>query len=164
MTLYEAMVWLETSTLAETLRGFGLWTYGIVNLLHILGIGTLLGAVLILDLRLMGAWRVIPVATIARPTVPLAALGFVVAIASGVCMLAMNTTEYHGNPFLYVKLPTLVVALINVAIITRLAAWRRAVAGDAEQGADRRILSFAGAVSLALWLTVITCGRMIGYW
>lgn len=162
--MYELMAWLEASALADFLRGLGIWTYGIVNLLHILGIGTLLGSVLLLDLRLLGAWKSIPLPTLARPTVPMAGSGFVIAVCSGIAMLSFNTTEYHGNPFLYIKLPTLVVALINVAVIQRLSAWRRGVAGDTAQPGDRAVLALAGATSLLLWLTVVTCGRMIGYW
>lgn len=162
--MYELMAWLEGSALADFLRDLGIWTYGIVNLLHILGIGTLLGSVLLLDLRLLGAWKSIPLSTLARPTVPLAATGFVIAFCSGIAMLSFNTTEYHGNPFLYIKLPTLVVALINVAVIQRLPAWRRGVAGNTAQPGDRGVLAVSGAISLLLWLTVVTCGRMIGYW
>ncbi|MFK7829382.1 MAG: DUF6644 family protein [Congregibacter sp.] len=162
--MYEAMLWLEGSALAEALRGLGVWTYGIVNLVHILGIGTLFGAVVILDLRLMGAWSSISVASIARPTVPLAVCGFFVAICSGISMFSINATEYHGNPFFYIKLPTLVAALINIAVIGRTQAWLRAVNGEAMQAGDRRVLALAGAVSLLLWLIVVSCGRMIGYW
>lgn len=162
--MYELMAWLEASALADFLRGLGIWTYGIVNLVHILGIGTLLGSVLLLDLRLMGAWRSIPLPAIARPAVPLAAAGFLLAVSSGIAMISFNTTEYHGNPFLYIKLPTLVIALVNVAVIQRVPAWRRGVAGEPAESGDGKALALAGATSLLLWLTVITCGRMIGYW
>jgi hypothetical protein len=162
--MYEAMAWLEGSAFAEALRGLGVWTYGITNLIHILAIGMLFGAILILDLRLLGAWRSIPISTIARPTVPLAGAGVVIALCSGVSMFAINTTEYHGNPFLYIKLPVLLVALINVFVITRLNAWRHAISDTPLQGSDRLVLAVAGGTSLLLWLTVISCGRMIGYW
>ena len=162
--MLELMAWLEGSALAELLRGLGIWTYGLLNLAHILGISTLFGTVVLLDLRLMGLWRSVPMATIIRPTVPLAAIGFVLAAISGVMMLSFNTTEYHGNPFLYIKLPVIVLGLVNVAIIQRLAAWRRAAAGDMAESGDRGVLAAAGCVSLATWLTVVACGRMIGYW
>jgi len=162
--MYEWMAWLEASALAEFLRGLGIWTYGLINLAHVLGISLLFGSIALLDLRLLGAWRNIPVATIARPTVPLAATGFVLAITSGIMMLSFNTTEYHGNPFLYIKLPMVVIGLINVAIVTRLPAWRRAISGAIAEPADGIFLNIAGALSLLIWLTVIVCGRMIGYW
>ena len=162
--MYELMAWLEASALSEFLRGLDIWTYGLINLVHILGISTLFGAVLLLDLRLMGLWRSIPVLSLIRPTVPLAAVGFILAAASGTLMLSFNTTNYHGNPFLYVKLPVIVVALVNIAIIQRLAVWQRASAGAQAEPGDQRVLAICGALSLLTWTTVITCGRMIGYW
>lgn len=162
--MYEAMAWLEGSALAEALRGLGVWTYGIVNLLHVLGISLLFGTITLLDLRLLGTWRSIPVATLARPVVPLAATGLVLAATTGIMMLSFNTTEYHGNPFLYAKLPMIVVGLVAAAVIGRSPAWRRARAGAPNGASDRRVLRFAGVVSLSIWLTVIACGRMIGYW
>lgn len=162
--MLDILTWLESSALAEFLRGLGIWTYGLVNLAHILGIASLFGAVLVLDLRMMGAWRSIPMATLVRPTVPIAACGFLLAATSGVMMLSFNATEYAGNPFFYTKLPLIVVGLANVALIQRLAAWRRAAQGQPTSSGDRRVLAVFGAVSLLLWTAVVTCGRMIGYW
>lgn len=162
--MLELMAWLEASALSEFLRGLNIWAYGLINLVHILGISTLFGSVLLLDLRLMGWWRSIPLASMIRPTVPLAAIGFILAATSGSLMFSFNTTNYHGNPFLYVKLPVIVVALVNVAIIQRLAAWRRAKAGAPAEPGDQSTLAICGALSLLTWTTVVTCGRMIGYW
>lgn len=162
--MYEWMAWLEGSALADWLRGRGIWTYGLLNLGHILGISTLFGSVLVMDLRLLGAWRWVPPVHLIRPTVPLAVAGFVLAAITGVSMFSFNTTEYHGNPFLYVKLPVIVAAIVNVAVVQRLGAWRRAASGAPQAGADRFVLAVAGTLSLVLWTTVVACGRMIGYW
>jgi len=162
--MFELMAWLEASALSEFLRGLNIWTYGLINLAHILGISTLFGSILLLDLRLMGLWRSIPLASVIRPTVPLAAIGFILAATSGSLMFSFNTTNYHGNPFLYIKLPVIVVALINVAIIQRLAAWRRAKSGAPAEPGDQSVLTICGGLSLLTWTTVVTCGRMIGYW
>lgn len=161
---YALLEWLETSALGEMLRDSGVWTYGLINLAHILGIATLFGSVLLLDLRLLGAWRALPLALLARATVPLAATGFVIAFVSGVSMLSFNATEYAGNPFLYVKLPLIAFALLNVALVQRLGPWRRALAGEDPTGRDRGLLAAVGAVSLVTWLGVVSRGRMIGYW
>jgi len=162
--VYAVLVWLEESALGTALRDAGVWTYAWLNLLHILGIAALFGAVLVLDLRLIGCWRRIPVAQIAHPTVPLAGMGLVAAVLSGAMMITVNATGYDGNPFLYVKLPLVVLGILNVAVIARLPAWRRALAGKADDSMDRWVLRAAGASSLAIWLGVIVCGRMIGYW
>lgn len=156
--------WLEASALAEGLRGLGIWTYGLVNLAHLLGIATLFGAIVLLDLRLLGAWRSIPIPMIARPSIVLAAVGFAVAITSGVMMLSFNATEYLGNPFLYVKIPVIVLGLTYIAVVQRFGVWQRAMAGEPAQGRDRIALPAIGGFSLVVWLTVLTCGRMIGYW
>ena len=62
----EAFFWLEHSALGELMRTSSLWTYPIVNLFHIFGIAALFGAVTIIDLRLLGVWRSIPLAAVRR--------------------------------------------------------------------------------------------------
>jgi hypothetical protein len=157
------LAWLETSMLGHAMRNSGVWTYGVVNLFHILGVATLFGAVLVLDLRLLGLWRTVPIPSIAGPTVPVATAGFVIAALTGVGLLATKATEYAGNPFLLIKFPAIAVALLNVAVVTSRPAWKHMGRADHAAG-DRRTLAVAGAVSLAAWLTAIGAGRMIGYW
>lgn len=157
------LAWLEGSALGHAIRSSGVWTYAILNLAHILGISSLFGAVLTLDLRLLGFWRSVPIGALARPVVPLAGSGFVLAVLSGVCMLSTNGTEYSGNPFLATKFAAIGAGLINVAAVNRLPAWRARNAGPPSVAGERQ-LAVAGAVSLACWATAVTAGRMIGYW
>jgi hypothetical protein len=161
--VHDLLAWLESSMLGHAMRNSGVWSYGVVNLAHILGVSTLFGAVLVLDLRLLGVWRTVPLPSIAGPTVPVATTGFVIAAVSGVALLATKATEYSGNPFLLIKFPAIAVALLNVAVVSSRPAWKEM--GRREQtAADRRTLAIGGAVSLAAWLTAIGAGRMIGYW
>jgi hypothetical protein len=53
----DALAWLHESALGTFIRDSGLWTYPIVNVIHVVGVATLFGAVLTLDLRLLGVWR-----------------------------------------------------------------------------------------------------------
>jgi hypothetical protein len=162
--LVELLTWLEGSALGETMRGLGVWSYGVVNLLHILGISTLFGSILLLDLRLLGVWPQIPLRCVAVPALTLAVPGLMLALASGLAMITTNGLDYVGNPFLYFKFPAIVVGL-GCAVITRASApWRRVCAADTVAPRDRRLLAVAGGVSLASWLTAIAAGRMIGYW
>ena len=157
------LAWLETSMLGHAMRNSGVWTYGVVNLFHILGVATLFGAVLVLDLRLIGLWRTVPIPSIAGPTVPVATAGFIVAALTGAGLLATKATEYAGNPFLLIKFPAIAVALLNVAVITSRPAWKQ-MGRPEPTAAERRTLAIGGAVSLVAWLTAIGAGRMIGYW
>lgn len=159
----QGLAWLEGSALGHAIRASGVWTYGLLNLTHILGISSLFGAVLVLDLRLLGAWRSVPIEALARPVIPLATAGFFVAAGSGICMLSTNGTEYIGNPFLPIKFTAIGAGLINVAVINRLPAWKARHAAPPTVGEERH-LAIVGGISLASWLTAVTAGRLIGYW
>ena len=157
------LVWLEGSTLGLTMRSSGVWTYGVVNLAHILSVATLFGSLLVLDLRLLGAWRDVPLAALERPTVPLAVFGFVGAALSGVCLITTNATEYLGNPFVPIKFAAIALGLLNVLALQWLPAWQARRAAVLPSRAQAQ-LAVAGGLSLLCWLTAVAAGRMIGYW
>ncbi len=159
----EFMAWLQGSALGHAMRESGVWTYAIVNLTHILGVATLFGAVIVLDLRLLGFWRNISLPAVTTPTVPVATIGFLGAAGSGICLLATKATEYTGNPFLYIKFPAIALGLVNVAVLNSLAAWKARKTRDLSSR-EQLQLAVMGGISLACWLTAITAGRMIGYW
>jgi hypothetical protein len=159
----DLLAWLEGSALGHAMRNAGVWTYGIVNLTHILGVSSLFGAVLVLDLRLVGLWRSVPLSSIARPTVPIATTGFIVAATSGLCLISTNGSEYIGNPFLLIKFPAIFVGLLNVAVLSRLPAWKERDA-RVPSTSEQRLLSVFGSISLLSWLTAVGAGRLVGYW
>jgi hypothetical protein len=157
------MAWLQGSALGHAMRESGVWTYGVVNLVHILGVTSLFGSVLILDLRLLGCWRKITLPAISEPTVRVATIGFGIAFASGVCLLATKATDYIGNPFLYIKFPAIGLGLLNAVALNSLPAWRQHKTRELS-AREQSKLAVMGGVSLFCWLTAITAGRMIGYW
>ena len=157
------MAWLEASALGHFMRESGPWTYAIVNLAHVLGLSTLFGAIVILDLRLLGVWRRIPLAALTDAAAPVAACGFALAATSGLGLLATKATEYAGNPFIYVKFPAVAVGLVNAVVLRSSAAWR--VRRERELSPqESRQLAWMGATSLVCWLTAIAAGRLIAYW
>jgi hypothetical protein len=145
------------------MRASGVWTYGVVNLVHILGIATLFGALLVLDLRLLGLWRRAPLSALERPAVSLACVGFGVAVVSGTALITTNATEYLGNPFLPMKLTAIGLGLLNAIAIQFLPAWRERHAEPLPPG-RRVVLAAIGGTSLLCWLAAVMAGRMIGYW
>jgi len=161
--LYEFLAWIEGSALGHAMRGSGVWTYALVNLGHILGVASLFGSVLILDLRLLGFWRGIALPAITKPAVRVAGVGFSLAVMAGVCLLATQATEYAGNPFFYIKFPAIGLGLLNVAALNFSRAWREHKTRDLSAREQKRLAVFGGT-SLFCWLTAISCGRMIGYW
>ena len=161
--MHDLFAWIEASAPGRIMRDLGPWTYAIVNLIHILGIASLFGAILVMDLRLLGVWRRVPLRPLSDVAVPLARGGFILAAASGIGLLVTNATEYVGNPFLLIKFPAIAIGLGNAMLLARSAAWR-AAREDRQTADDVRRLGLMGGVSLASWLTAVTAGRMIGYW
>jgi hypothetical protein len=154
---------LQASALGHFMRESGAWTYAIVNLFHILGVASLFGSVLVLDLRLLGIGRHIPLAALADATVPVATVGFIVAATTGLGLLATKATEYLGNPFLAIKFPAIALGLVNVVVLRLSPAWQARRTRELTRR-EHRQLATMGGVSLVCWLTAITAGRMIGYW
>lgn len=159
----EFLIWLQGSALGEFTRSLGVWSYGTINLVHIIGIALLFGSIVLLDLRLLGAWRQLPLAALSGPATFMARIGFALAVTSGVCMLSVNAEEYIGNPFLLVKFPAIGLALLNVLLIHRTQAWK-AHRHRELMPRERKRLAVGAALSLIFWLTAITGGRMLGYW
>ncbi|MGZ8287524.1 MAG: DUF6644 family protein [Allosphingosinicella sp.] len=149
-------LWLEATPVARVLQDSG-WLYAGVNTLHVLAIALLVGSVMVLDLRLLGLWRSVPVAALARPTVAVAAAGLALAILSGAALLSVQATDYVDNPFLYAKFAAILVGLANIAILR----WAKGAWTD-DRHAPRHV--WAGLLSLLAWLSALAAGRLIAYW
>lgn len=161
--MLDFLTWMQASALGHFMRESGPWTYAIVNLAHILGIASLFGAVVILDLRLIGFWHRAPLSALAEVAVPVAATGFALAMTSGIGLIAANATDYAGNPFLFIKFPAIAIGAVNALVLSVSPAWKARGTRELTR-VERRQLAWMGATSLACWLTAIGAGRMIGYW
>ena len=81
---------LQGSDVAGALRN-SRWAYPIVNTGHIVGIALLFGAIVPLDLRLLGLWRTAPLDALARTAVPVAVFGFGLAAACGALLFSVRS-------------------------------------------------------------------------
>ena len=159
----EFLSWMELSALGRFIREAGPWAYPIVNLSHILGIASLFGSTLVIDLRLMGLWPSVPIGPLSSAIVPIATSGFCLAVLSGTGLLATNATEYVGNPLLPLKFVAIALGLVNVIVLNTSPAWRARHNRELSR-AEQRQLAVVGGLSLACWLTAVSLGRMIAYW
>ncbi len=153
---------LQESPLGQAIRDLGGWGYATINLFHLLGVALLLGSAALLDLRLLGWRRHIPLGHISALATPLAAGGLAVALPTGICLLAANAGDYVDNPFLLIKFVALPLALLNIYFTHRIPAWRTHRHLELEGGTNRA-LARAGLLSLLLWLLVASAERMIAY-
>ena len=148
--MIEALAALEETGLAQHLKA-SQWTYPLVNAGHVAGIGLLLGAVVPMDLRLLGWVRGPDVAATVAFLRPFAAAGLILAASCGAMLFVTQAGDYVGNGWFRLKIALLAAALLNAALHRRLAA--------APKARQRR----AAAISLSLWPAVLLSGRMIGY-
>src|SRR5258705_5001199 len=159
----QLLIWIEGTGLGHFMRESGPWTYAVVNTVHILGVSSLFGSLLVLDLRLLGVWRRVRLSDLASAVSPVAMTGFAIAATTGAAMLATKATAYLDNPFLLIKFPAIAVGLINVGALDPTPAWQEIGSRELSPREGRQLAVFGG-LSLACWLTAITCGRMIAFW
>ena len=94
---------LEGTTLARGLRA-SVWVYPLVNAAHILGVALLVGAIVPLDLRLLGGWGTLPLAPLWRVLTRTAAFGLMLAVGAGGLMFITRASEYAASEFFVAKM------------------------------------------------------------
>jgi len=159
--LFDALTALQNLEPVAALRA-SRWVYPLVNSAHIVGIALLFGAILPLDLRLLGAWRGVPLPLLARVLLPVAMAGLALAAATGFMMFAVSATKYAATPVFLAKLGLIAAAVANALLLRLAPAWTLARVPDLDAPPAAR-LKLAAGLSLALWLAVILCGRFIAY-
>ncbi len=154
----EFLEWLAATPLSSGLRRSAL-VYMAVNAAHILSIGLLIGAILPLDLRLMGLFAPLPLAVIGPFLSRAAAVGLVGALITGFALFSVKPIEYAGNPAFLTKLGLLVLGILNATVVHAQPNWRQAVKGAAPAIGLRLQAGFSAAV----WISAILAGRWIGF-
>ena len=151
------VAWIEGAALARTLRGSGN-LYMVVNAAHILGIGLLLGAILPLDLRILGVLSGPPLPVIGPFLSRMAGIGLGLAMLTGFCLWSVDASDYLGNAAFRRKMALLVLGLGNVALLHWLV-WKQIVT-TGRVGGTARVLA---TVSALAWPAVLLAGRWIGF-
>src|SRR4029453_149082 len=137
------------------------WTYASVNAAHIIGIALLFGAIVPLDLRLIGWGGTVPIGTMVRVLPPVAIAGLLLAVVAGLALFSIRAVKYAGTGVFQVKMALLACAVTNALLLKYAAQWE---AQQTKVGvAPTPRLQLAGALSILLWLSVIVCGRMIAF-
>lgn len=139
----DAVIWLRRSV----------WGYAGVNALHILGIALLVGSIVNVDLRLSGLWRGERWREAVADTLPVARLGFGIAVATGAMLFSVRAGKYIENPAFILKMVTLGVALANVVLY-------HAILETTERTVAMRASALA---SLILWIAVLVFGRAVAF-
>jgi hypothetical protein len=148
--------WCESLWLGQFVVGSN-WLFPVIEAVHLLFLSLLGGAVLVVDLRLLGLglkgrsaselWRA------ARPWMIAAVAGM---IATGVPLFLSEAIKCYYNDSFWVKMTTLPIAIAFAFTI------RSRTTQDIVRNTARRQM-LVGALSIALWFTVASAGRWIGF-
>jgi hypothetical protein len=126
-----------------------------------MGMAMLVGIVGLLDLRLMGLVKGLPIGPIAD-LMPWGIGGFVLNLCTGFIFFAGDPLQYSENPAFRLKMVFIVLAGLNV-VVFYAAGLRRAV--EHVRGGEHAPLAarLVGATSLFLWVGVMYWGRMLPF-
>jgi hypothetical protein len=151
---------LEHSALGEAMRG-GILLYPAVETSHVLGLATLVGSILVLDFRLLGFGQGIKPEALAALAIPVAAVGFLIAVCTGVPLFVTEAAAYVRNPAFLTKIGLIAFGLVNIALFH----WRLRP-GLRDWPANKRLpgtVRLSAGLSAAIWILVPVCGRLIAY-
>jgi hypothetical protein len=151
---------IEASALATAMREW-LWLYPIVEIVHLAGIALLFGSIAVLDLRLLGLSRGIPVRRLAAHVLPWTAGAFLLIVPSGLMMFIAHAHDFIQNEVFALKIGLILAAGANAAAF-HAGAYRGAASWDVERVPPVSARVAAG-LSLVLWIAVIACGRLLAY-
>jgi hypothetical protein len=153
--------WINDLPFSERVRDT-LWVFPSIETIHVIAIVFVLGSITRLDMRLMGLiWRDRPVTEVSGEMLPFTWTSFVIAAIFGSMLWMAKPLTYFGIAFFDVKMILIMLAGINMlyfqfVTFKNVAVWDR----DPIPPPAARV---QGALSMAFWLSVVVCGRFIGF-
>jgi hypothetical protein len=147
--------WLESLWLGKAVVG-SLWLFPVIESVHLLALSVLGGSILVVDLRMLGfGLKPYSVPALARDARPFLIGAIVTLIATGVPLFLAEAIKCYYSQAFWVKMTTLAIALLYTFTIRARVTRSESVHDTARQ--------LAGALSMALWVTVAAAGRWIGF-
>ncbi|MDE0507660.1 MAG: hypothetical protein OXI17_03360 [Gammaproteobacteria bacterium] len=135
------------------------WLWPVLEIIHFIGLNIMLGALLIIDVRLLGMLRSYDTASIKR-LVPLIWFGFCINLASGTMFFVGDPMRYSINIGFQLKMLLILIAGLNVVVYQlqvrpQLTGWNTV--------SMPTIARLVAITSLATWGGVLLLGRLIPY-
>jgi hypothetical protein len=133
------------------------WPTPIIQCIHLVSVAVFAGAVLVVDLRLLGRGLTeTPLAQLARAAEPWLYGSFAMLVVTGVPQMASTALKQYYSPFFWWKMEALLVGVILTVTVRR---WLT----SKEEGQLGPVWpKVVGVTSIALWTSVATGARLIG--
>jgi hypothetical protein len=152
----ELLAGIEQLALVRALKA-SFVAYPVVNALHIMSIGALLTSVLLMDMRIVGAFRSLPHAAFVALLRRTALIAFAGALVTGLLLFSVRAGEYAAMPVFLLKMALILVAGMNLLAFELLS---RTTNSDEPAAGAATVLA---VLSVLLWTSVLFAGRFIGF-
>jgi hypothetical protein len=148
--------WCEGMWLGNAIRT-SLWLFPVIEAVHLLGLCVLGGAVILVDLRMLGlGLKRLTIAELAGEAKPWLVASLVVMLATGTALFLSESVKCYYSQSFWVKMTTLPVVILFTFTFHAWTARR----GGLETTSRTRIVALA---SLTMWFIVAAAGRWIGF-
>ena len=150
--------WLERTSLSVAINE-SLWAFAVVEAIHLVALAVIGGAVLVVDLRLLGlAFQEQRVGDVARVAQPWFVWSLAAMLLTGFALfLSLAASKYYVHDYFWVKMYFLAGAMLFSFLIRQ-----RVIMGD-DARANSALGKVVAIVSLVLWSGVGFAGKAIGY-
>jgi len=143
---------IEQLGFVRALKG-SFFVYPVVNALHIAAIGMLLSSVVLIDLRVLGAFRSLPELPFVTLLRRLAFIALAGAVLTGLLLFSVRAGEYAGMPIFLAKMALILIAGLNFLGFLYVS----------RAGAAKVLVRIFAVLSLLLWPSILLAGRFIGF-
>jgi hypothetical protein len=151
--------WLVSTPINGLVLNYA-WSWPTLESLHFLALCLLMGSLLIMDLRLIGFNRIIPLQAV-HSLMPVAIVAFAINLITGIAFLFGDPNLYFANYAFWVKMALIVLAGINFLVyFTRVEPQIISLGPNAP---TPPLAKTVGALSLLFWFGVLSYGRLLPY-
>jgi len=134
-----------------------IWTYPTVLTLHTVGMAMLVGASIVVHLRVLHVGAGVPIQRL-RPLYRVIWTGFTINLISGIVLFVTEAADRVVDPVFYVKLASIALALWLGVVVKHRVIDRMHASFD-----TRRATHLLSLGSLVLWTVAIVAGRLMAY-
>lgn len=137
--------------------------YPVILSSHLTMIAVFGGLILLTDLRLLNvAMKSIPASVVVAKTRPWKHVGLTIMILLGIHLGGAKFHDYYDNPYFLMKMSLLACVFIH-AMVFRKGVYKNPAALDSP-GGPPAAAKVAATLSLVIWVSILSCGRLIAYW
>ncbi|MES2698677.1 MAG: DUF6644 family protein [Pseudomonadota bacterium] len=139
-----------------------LWAFPTIETLHVIALVTVLGTLLVMDLRMLGlASTAVPVRKVSEDTLKWTWMAFVLAAITGTLLWISKAHSYMINPYFLTKMGVMALAGLNM-LYFHFVTYKTVDQWDTLASPPTAV-KLSAVLSLVMWVVIVFCGRAIGF-